>query len=113
MKGSSKFVVIVSIISFSLITSPAFSQAKKGQGKWWKETVFYEIYMPSYADSNGDGYGDFKGMTAKLDYLQSLGVRGSGLHRSCNLPKLTTGMMLQVTMISTQPTAAQLISKII
>ena len=29
---------------------------------WWKERVFYEIYMPSFMDENGDGLGDFQGI---------------------------------------------------
>ena len=41
---------------------------------WWKHTVFYEIYPRSFADSNGDGIGDLKGITSKLDYLKNLGV---------------------------------------
>ncbi|QIK58385.1 alpha-glucosidase [Dysgonomonas sp. HDW5A] len=59
--------------------------------KWWKESVFYQIYMPSYADSNGDGYGDFKGMTQKLDYLQSLGVKGIWLTPFLTSPKVDNG----------------------
>ena len=43
---------------------------------WWKETVFYQIYMPSFQDSDGNGVSDFKGMTSRLDYLQSLGIKG-------------------------------------
>ena len=38
--------------------------------------VFYEIFVRSFADGNGDGIGDFKGITDKLDYLHSLGVSG-------------------------------------
>lgn len=38
--------------------------------------VFYEIFVRSFADSNGDGIGDLKGITAKLDYLNSLGISG-------------------------------------
>ena len=59
--------------------------------KWWKESVFYQIYMPSYADSNGDGYGDFKGMTSKLDYLQKLGVKGIWLTPFLTSPKVDNG----------------------
>src|SRR5579885_1065124 len=38
--------------------------------------VYYEIFVRSWYDSNGDGVGDLNGVTAKLDYLQSLGVDG-------------------------------------
>ena len=36
---------------------------------WWKDAVFYEVFVRSFYDSNGDGIGDFKGLTEKLDYL--------------------------------------------
>jgi alpha-glucosidase len=42
--------------------------------KWWQTSVFYQIYPRSFADGNGDGIGDFKGITEKLDYLSSLGI---------------------------------------
>lgn len=42
--------------------------------KWWQSAVFYQIYPRSFADGNGDGIGDFKGMIAKLDYLKELGI---------------------------------------
>ncbi|MBL0388220.1 alpha-glucosidase C-terminal domain-containing protein [Tumebacillus sp. ITR2] len=38
--------------------------------------VYYEVFVRSFADSNGDGVGDLKGLTAKLDYLQDLGIEG-------------------------------------
>ena len=41
---------------------------------WFKTAVFYEVMVRSFRDSNGDGTGDFKGLTEKLDYLQWLGV---------------------------------------
>lgn len=59
--------------------------------KWWKESIFYQIYMPSYADSNGDGYGDFKGMTQKLDYLKELGIKGIWLTPFLTSPKVDNG----------------------
>ena len=43
---------------------------------WWNDTVFYEIFVRSFYDSNGDGIGDFNGITQKLDYLQGMGVTG-------------------------------------
>jgi len=42
--------------------------------KWWKESVVYQIYPRSFYDSNGDGIGDIRGVIAKLNYLQRLGV---------------------------------------
>jgi alpha-glucosidase len=42
--------------------------------KWWQTAVFYQIYPRSFADGNGDGIGDFRGITDKLDYLSSLGI---------------------------------------
>lgn len=50
--------------------------ASKGERTkaWWKEAVFYQIYPRSFADSNGDGIGDLRGIIGKLDYLKDLGV---------------------------------------
>lgn len=42
--------------------------------KWWQTALFYQIYPRSFADGNGDGIGDFIGMTEKLDYLKDLGI---------------------------------------
>ena len=41
---------------------------------WWKESVVYQIYPRSFCDANGDGIGDLRGITQKLDYLKELGV---------------------------------------
>ena len=40
----------------------------------FKDKVIYQIYMKSFRDSDHDGFGDLKGVTEKLDYLQELGV---------------------------------------
>ena len=41
---------------------------------WWRDAVGYQIYLPSFADSNGDGWGDLDGVTERLDHLVDLGV---------------------------------------
>jgi maltose alpha-D-glucosyltransferase / alpha-amylase len=44
------------------------------QPDWFKDAVIYELHVRAFGDSNGDGIGDFEGMTTRLDYLQQLGV---------------------------------------
>jgi len=41
---------------------------------WYKTAVFYELHVLGFQDGNGDGRGDFRGLTQRLDYLQWLGV---------------------------------------
>ena len=41
---------------------------------WWSNAVVYQIYPRSFQDTNGDGFGDLKGITSRLDYLADLGV---------------------------------------
>jgi maltose alpha-D-glucosyltransferase/alpha-amylase len=41
---------------------------------WYKDAIIYELHVRAFADSNGDGIGDFRGLVHKLDYLQDLGV---------------------------------------
>ena len=41
---------------------------------WYKDAVFYEIYVRAFHDSNNDGHGDLRGLIGKLDYLKDLGV---------------------------------------
>ncbi len=41
---------------------------------WYKDAVFYEVYVRAFADGNGDGIGDLSGLTSRLDHLQELGI---------------------------------------
>ncbi|MDA3904651.1 MAG: alpha-glucosidase [Bacteroidales bacterium] len=79
------FLIIIMLSSCNSNFEPT------AEKQWWKETVFYEIYMPSFKDSNGDGYSDFKGMTNKLDYIESLGVKGIWLTPFFKSPKVDNG----------------------
>ena len=40
---------------------------------WFKDAIFYEVYVRGFCDSNADGVGDFRGLIEKLDYIQWLG----------------------------------------
>src|SRR5271157_1323575 len=44
------------------------------QNLWYKDAIFYEVYIRAFADGNGDGQGDFIGLTERLDYFRDLGV---------------------------------------
>lgn len=41
---------------------------------WYKDAIFYEVYVRAFKDSNGDGHGDLPGLVEKLDYIKELGV---------------------------------------
>jgi oligo-1,6-glucosidase len=58
---------------------------------WWKEAVVYQVYPRSFKDSNGDGIGDLKGITSKLDYLQTLGVNVIWLSPHFDSPNADNG----------------------
>lgn len=45
-----------------------------GPTPWWRHSVVYQVYIRSFADSNGDGTGDVNGLRSRLPYLQDLGV---------------------------------------
>jgi maltose alpha-D-glucosyltransferase / alpha-amylase len=45
-----------------------------GDPLWYKDAVIYQLHVKTFVDSDGDGVGDFRGLTSKLDYLEALGV---------------------------------------
>lgn len=53
---------------------------------WYKDAIFYEVFVRAFADSNGDGIGDLAGLTSRLDYLQALGVNTLWLLPICPSP---------------------------
>jgi glycosidase len=84
LRKTLKYLLI--ILSLATVVPPAQSILP-----WWKSTVFYQIYMPSFQDSDGNGYSDFAGMTTRLDYLQSLGIKGIWLTPFLKSPKVDNG----------------------
>lgn len=80
--------LLISLLILTACTpaAPAPEEPLPGSGSlaWWNERVWYEVFVRSYYDSDGDGIGDLQGLTAKLDYLndgdpattQDLGIGG-------------------------------------
>jgi 1,4-alpha-glucan branching enzyme len=64
------------VISLAAIVLMVFSCKNDSTTERWPYGVNYEVFVRSFADGNGDGIGDIKGLTARLDYLQELGVGG-------------------------------------
>ena len=72
--------------STTAATAPSCSPASEpaDERPWWSERIFYEVFVRSFADSDGDGVGDLRGLTARLDSLndgdpatdEDLGVSG-------------------------------------
>lgn len=58
---------------------------------WYKDAVFYELYVRAFKDANGDGHGDLQGLLSKLDYLQELGVDCLWLLPICPSPLVDDG----------------------
>ncbi len=64
-------VRLISMIAWLFVQTGASAQTS---APWFENAIFYQIYPPSYKDSDGDGIGDLKGIREKLDYVKSLGV---------------------------------------
>ena len=64
-----------SVITAGQTPSQTAVRAAQPDGpEWWRHAVLYEIYPRSFQDSDGDGVGDMKGITSRLDYLHDLGI---------------------------------------
>jgi pullulanase/glycogen debranching enzyme len=72
----------------------SYIKVGSSQSNWWNDAVYYELFVRSFYDSNGDGIGDFNGLTQKLDYLNDgdpntttdLGVTALWLMPVCESP---------------------------
>ncbi len=56
------------------VTRAQVSVAVGDEATWYKDAVIYELHVRAFRDGNGDGLGDFRGLTQRLDYLRDLGV---------------------------------------
>jgi glycosidase len=102
LQAATKFSAILGGLSLALTllvapTPAAHAQALAQPGwmdsalstkSWWKHLVIYEIDTRNFQDSNGDGIGDLKGITQRLDYLRSLGV--DAILLDSLMPKVST-----------------------
>jgi len=69
------FILLILATALAVPAAVAQKNSVDAEGhQWWQHAVFYEIYPRSFADSNNDGVGDLKGITAKLGYLHELGI---------------------------------------
>ena len=97
--GSAAVASIVACPTLAAGAAPAVPAAPAtpialGQPRWWAGRVFYEVFVRSFADSNGDGIGDLRGLTAHLDALNDgdpatttdLGITGIWLMPIAELP---------------------------
>ena len=64
----------ISRVSETRLPAPGPITDGGGDPYWYKDAVIYQLHVKSFRDSNGDGFGDFKGLIEKLDYIQQLGA---------------------------------------
>ncbi|HEX3553433.1 MAG TPA: alpha-amylase family glycosyl hydrolase [Thermoanaerobaculia bacterium] len=71
-----RLLLLVLLAALALFSTGAQARATPPQWDhdWARGAVFYEVFVRSFQDSDADGIGDFRGLTARLDYLQDLGV---------------------------------------
>ena len=68
------------------LVQTAPTEVRPNDEHWYRRAVFYELLVRAFCDSNGDGIGDFPGLTSKLDYLQWLGIDCLWLLPFCESP---------------------------
>jgi alpha-glucosidase len=63
-------LVLLALAALCACSSPP----SQTEAPWWQTGVVYQVYPRSFQDSGGDGIGDLKGVTSRLDYLNELGI---------------------------------------
>jgi oligo-1,6-glucosidase len=84
-------IVLLLIVVFSFSCNPKEKLPVDTNKKWWKEAIIYQLYPRSFQDSDGDGVGDIKGITQRLNYLQDLGIDAIWLNPICASPNDDNG----------------------
>ena len=72
--------------------------------EWWRGGLFYEVYLPSFQDTTGNGTGDLRGIIERLDYIRDLGVEAYGSRPSMPHRRWTTATTSPITWPSIRPT---------
>jgi alpha-glucosidase len=78
-------------IAVLLAASVVLHAASDEKDPWWKHAVIYEVYPRSFQDTNGDGIGDIKGITSRLDYLKDLGIEAIWITPAYPSPQVDFG----------------------
>lgn len=86
-----KLFTLMAVISVLACNNKKENTGSANNKQWWKEAVIYQLYPRSFQDSDGDGVGDLKGITQRLDYLQSLGIDAIWLNPICASPNDDNG----------------------
>ncbi len=86
-----RLISILSLLVFFSCKQKEKSTNTDTNTKWWKEAVVYQLYPRSFQDSDGDGVGDLKGITQRLDYLRDLGINAIWLNPICASPNDDNG----------------------
>src|SRR5208337_1294601 len=91
-----RLAIRYAVLAFIVLTLRAVTHATDvseapATPPWWKHAVVYQIYPRSFNDTNGNGIGDLNGITAKLDYLKSLGIDAIWLNPCYPSPQVDTG----------------------
>ena len=88
-----------------MVTSAGTAIGADRNPLWYKDAVIYQLHVKSFFDSDGDGIGDFNGLSLKLDYLQELGVSALWLLPFCLRRCATTVTTYRITRPFIRPTA--------
>ena len=96
MKGYLRFILIGSVITLLIVSCKNQQKTEEDTSlvadrQWWKEGTLYQIYPQSFKDSDGDGFGDFRGIIEELDYIESLGISAVWMNPFFESPLVDNG----------------------